>query len=368
MKKKLIVSTGFILFTLLAVSCSDKQAEGDAVVIPFADMENAAYSELPDNIFEEAEYIVLAPEAPEYALSGIDKVVVSDGKYYVLDMIGGTVTSYDSDGAPIFKLNRKGRGSGEYLMISDFAVGDDGDYYILDGRKDQLLHYLADGTYSESTDIPFQASGFTLLDNGKWLWDLSVWDDSEFAGKRMVVTDASLNAETSMLEYDKALADPNFEFPSAGFNSAGKSILYHRPVSDYVYRLNQNGEITGSWFFDFGAKAVPDGIKAHVEENLEQFSKYNTMIKSVYIDDNTAIGSLFTGAINDFIINIKDGIVYSPDEDFGRMMLISVSDGKAVYYIVPDGESIPGFVPEEVSSKASASDDILLVLNCAKLF
>lgn len=74
--------------------------------------------------------------------------------YFVGDNRNHKVYIFDDDGKHFKTISRRGRGQGEYLKLSDFAVDDDLNVYVLCGNSQQILKYAyPDYRYESSTDI-----------------------------------------------------------------------------------------------------------------------------------------------------------------------------------------------------------------------
>ena len=97
--------------------------------------------ESPNVLFpDRIKRVVLDPGgSKDYIFSEIDKIVCHQDRFYILDWIHRKIVIYDSGGAPVGCLSRRGRGPGEYLQITDFDVDGDGSVWVVDGQQDMLL-------------------------------------------------------------------------------------------------------------------------------------------------------------------------------------------------------------------------------------
>lgn len=75
-----------------------------------------------------------------------------DTNFYILDEIAYTLLKFDKNGKFIYKIDRKGRGPGEYLELSSFTLTNEG--LMLYSNWGQTIHYFdCDGNYIKSFSL-----------------------------------------------------------------------------------------------------------------------------------------------------------------------------------------------------------------------
>ena len=117
------------------------------------------------DIMSRPERLVLSN--PDTVVVGAIKKIIADaGRFYLSD--GMSIHVYTDEGAFLFKIDRRGRGPGEYFDIMDFCLCDNG-IYIID-RSPKLLKYGLDGQPESSVSLDFfpatvcaSADGFLCL-------------------------------------------------------------------------------------------------------------------------------------------------------------------------------------------------------------
>lgn len=343
------------------LGCGSGADSESADIIPFCKMERLSFSELPERVFSAMEYIV--PETGEnqdMLFSSVDQVEYKDGKLYILDWRYRRLVVFDIDGQPVSSLRRQGRGPGEYLQISAFDVDSDGTMWILDAQKDVLNAYGADGVFRESMPLPFQTDFLKCLDNGKFLFKLSTWDESDYKGKCILLTDRNLNVEEAFVEYGPT--DPNFELSSPGLNDCGDFFIYHFPICDDVYRLSKDGIPEKEYHFDFGSRTVPEEARTDIESSLDDFDGYTALAGALYMDDAVGIGTIYDSRdYKGFFMDRKSGKVYVQDSGHACLTFVGVSGGVAVFYI-PGGSGGADFLPDDIRQASGAGDDVFALL------
>lgn len=345
---------------------SDKGS--DAESIPFNKFQVMSYDDMREGLFGNMEYSVLKAESIEYMLTEADKIVYKNNTFYIKDWINRKVVAFDKKGNPVLSLNKRGRGPGEYLNITDFDIDENKDLWIVDGQTDLLLHYSGECRFIESRELPFEVSYIKCINGGMLFLGLSPWNTSDYMGERILLSDTALNIRKSMLNYDK-FVDPNYSFPSFGFTEQNGSVLYHQPINDNVYKINDEGEVKKIYNFDFGSRTVPDDFKKNIELYRDEFEHLITLVKSVYIDESVIIGSVLQGReIRDFVIDRKREKLYLQNEDYKGLCFMGVADGNIIYRILPGTQISMDNLPEDILSYLESGNEVLALVEIGSLF
>lgn len=111
------------------------------------------------NIFSKIEIIPL--ETSDTCLIGsIDKLILYDSKYYLLDTKQNCVFIFSQDGKFIQNIKRVGRGPGEYSYVYDFIINEyDHTLELLDCFG-KLVIFNLDGTHKESIRLPHPPAAY----------------------------------------------------------------------------------------------------------------------------------------------------------------------------------------------------------------
>ena len=359
----IFLKTFFLYAAAVLSSCSQNQ-NGASETIPFAGSTELAFSSVGE-IFTDGHFIV--PDISgdgSYLFSSPEQVIFHNRKLYISDgWRNGKILVFDFDGNPVTSLDRKGRGDGEYLQISHFDIDKDGNFWILDGRRDRILKYNQDRLLIASFDLECQVDKIKCLDNGNLLLSTASWDNSKYKDKSVLLADPNLNIISSVIDKPEN-TDPNFMFPAQGFIGTGTGILYHVPVDDHIYGLSFDGELEQSYFIDFKGKSIPEDFRSNIESHYDELERFLTLVNSVYIDKDVALGSvLYEGDVKDFIIDRQKDRLYLSDEPYDSMHLVGISGNYAVFYI-PAGYSgeIP-YMPDSVKEEYDLGKDLFLILD-----
>lgn len=347
-------------FIVFCTACHREPSGYAEETIKFHDMDEGAYGDMLEAFMPMADCMILRPETEEYLFSDMDKVVYSGGMFYIMDWVHRKIVAFGEDGMPGYSLSRRGRGPGEYLQISDFDVDTHGNVWVIDGQRDRLLKYTGEGDAMETLDLRYEADFIKVLPSDSLFLALSLWDDSKYRKKTILLADSGLGVKTSAVERDK-YSDPDYMLPSQGFTGVEDGVLYHRPVSDRIYRIAGSGRIEKVYHIDFGRRTVPDDVRADVERYRDDLDKYDVLLNSVYADDDIVAGSVLQGhEVRDFIIDRHKTLLYMQDRTYAWLRLAGISGGRMIYRIVPDSDLREDLLPADILAAARTNEDILV--------
>lgn len=207
------------------------------------------------NLLPEPELVVLK-ENDSTMYADLDKLIVRNGKYFVLDSFGArTVVSFTKNGDLLGKYGNVGQGPGEYVLPMDMDVDSSG-VYILDARAKKLLKYKETGEFIGEKTIPVIAESFRLLGNGDIMF--SIMPDGN-GGPRLCITD-------SLMEVKKRFLPSEVGYVGGWrtndiFRACNGSTIYYKAPLDTMYLFNRDGKAKNGMVFDFGSRSVPEEAK-----------------------------------------------------------------------------------------------------------
>lgn len=148
---------GIILLTLIFIllSCGSREKTDIRIEARFKGAVDLS------DIMNRPERLVLSN--PDTVVVGAIKKIIADaGRFYLSD--GMSIHVYTDEGVFLFKIDRRGRGPGEYFDIMDFCLCDNS-IYIID-RSPKLLKYGLDGQPDSSVALDFPGYDLRI---GRWL-------------------------------------------------------------------------------------------------------------------------------------------------------------------------------------------------------
>jgi hypothetical protein len=293
----------------LACSCCDKN---DKVIV---DIYNCVQpSELLEPDFE----VIPLETIDESIISYIERVKTYNNRFYIQDREQKVIFIFDENGKYINKINRLGRGPGEYIYINDFDIYNDYIYilsvpkilrYDLNGKYIDCIEELDDSYYnfivmSEDSVLLFVNScGNTGMNYKIFDWKsnkiLAEFDNyGEYKGMGMQgyhmnrTNDGILLSKSfdhTLYKYDKSgynkLVELDFpgtdEIPETPVNYFEKSKYITTSKLEVISCFNQSMIYNGKLYIDFN-------ITTGREHNGLIVSELKTFLTEIDIDTKTS--------------------------------------------------------------------------------
>ncbi len=105
-----------------------------------------------NELFDDFEYISL--ETSEEGIFGtIDKLIIYDNRYYILDLQRKKVFVFREDGTFMHTIGNPGKGPGEYTHIEDFTIDEENKKVIILGFPSLVYVYDTDGKFIMQKNI-----------------------------------------------------------------------------------------------------------------------------------------------------------------------------------------------------------------------
>lgn len=293
------------LLGAFALSCSNKDNSnnstylGSTKTLDFTSPKSLSTSSIIKN-----QQHILLENTEESLFTQVDKAIFKDDKIYILDITGQYhLFIFDKDGKFLKKVGNRGNGPGEYRMLCDFDIADDGTIYLYDRQKKRMFIHNKSGELIEILDMPFRADAFIKLSNG-YLFSMAINNENKDIGNtKVVATDNSFKILKKYFNYQKDFKDDKGD---CGLFVRSKSgILYNKPVSDSVYVFDENtGGIKNCFLINFGKKAVPVSLAANFGDVLNSVVKNELcfMDRMPYL-----LGDYLIGNVTD---SNKQGVIF----------------------------------------------------------
>ncbi|PZX13413.1 6-bladed beta-propeller protein [Breznakibacter xylanolyticus] len=149
MKNKLSQS---LLLCVIFFSCVQKK---DNNLIEHVNLDSLMSNKSDRSFIQQVQYLPL--ETNENSMiARLDVMKKQGNKIFILDKTLSTVFIFNDKGDFVSKINKKGRGPGEYLYLKDFFVSND-KIHLLDCTG-QFFIYDMNGHFINEIKLPFQAN------------------------------------------------------------------------------------------------------------------------------------------------------------------------------------------------------------------
>ena len=186
-------------------------------------------------------------------IASADKLDIRNGRLYVLDGALHRLWAFSLDGDSLMCINKRGHAGDEYMGITDFAVGDNGDITIYDANSAKIVRYDANGRFKNSVGLDY-ADGFLLRKNGNAVLLYNR------AGKATLTEYAPDGKELCQTECDVAETPLRLSY-LGGVAEQGDSVLFTVPFDHTVYAM-AGGAVTPKYRFEFPGHRIPDDLWA----------------------------------------------------------------------------------------------------------
>lgn len=167
MKTFILTMISILTFT----SCSSVETNEDKLSYDIIDapINQELKTDLPSisNLYVAKDTIILNSESAESQLGNIQDIKQFEDTLFIQS--DNAIYLFQTDGSFIRKINRKGRGHGEYLNITHFDIGNER-IHVLDIDLKRILVYNFEGTFIRQVQLKDIVFDFAVLDNGDYLF------------------------------------------------------------------------------------------------------------------------------------------------------------------------------------------------------
>ncbi|TKG94743.1 6-bladed beta-propeller [Puteibacter caeruleilacunae] len=201
-----------------------------------------AYDIKFSSIFKSVKLIPLETK-PECLIGYIDQIQVYNDRIYILDSTKArSLMVFNMDGTFIRKIGSKGRGRGEYLSPSVFAINKtDGTIHILDRRSNRIICYTTNGEIVKEFKLSKKGSvsQFTILDNAYFF---SLTPSYKRPTVHLMLKQA-INSKTTVNIFPLNTHGLGFNQPinySMNFYQGNNDVKYTRILFDTIYSITDD--------------------------------------------------------------------------------------------------------------------------------
>lgn len=154
MKRLILLSFLLIQMSYCSRKNSDSSDAGNPVILIDLLSEAEPASNRLSAFVDDIDYIPLQTTEKSLMEGSVRKVVFREHTIYVSN--GKNIMCFDIEGRFLFKLDKQGRGPGEYTVIFDFDVDSDNKYLIIPNHSKLLFYGISDTGFSFQRSLAFQ--------------------------------------------------------------------------------------------------------------------------------------------------------------------------------------------------------------------
>lgn len=278
--KQIFITFILIWFvTNLLTSCNSKKKPNltdpsDTRIVKIDNIDKTDFS------VTDIQYIPL--ETREDVLIGsIDKILFQNNAFYIFDRLNKSIYTFNSEGKILSVINKEGNGPGEYAEIIDVDVDKDGNVYVADNGKTQIIKYIKGITENyETIYIGEHFLEFCFLGNNQFVLN----DIFNAKGEKMKL--ALFNGESKstlpLLDYNSnGINELNILRCSKHyFYRSGENVLYYNRFTPSIYSIDKSGKISEILQINSN-KHIPYSNLKELEKNPLNFMREKNYIKDI---------------------------------------------------------------------------------------
>lgn len=271
-----IISIISLIFLFLS-TCEMERKEEQLEVIPI-DLDRISQVAI-DSLIENVNLVLLEVN-DSCLINHVDKIKLYRDRFFILDRKLGNIFIFNKKGEFESKISKKGRGPGEYLMISDFDIkpGTD-DVYILDLVIDKLMLFR-NGEFVKEYRLEFGGSkvtSFCFLNANKVVFESKISTNLDDMKYRLYITDTNLNIVSKEIPYEKS-SPSTIVLSSISPLCPFENIISYNPLyNNIVYHID-NERTTPVYELDFGKNWIDE--KYLMSPNLDFRTLFQHLKKS----------------------------------------------------------------------------------------
>lgn len=239
-----------------------------------------------DSLFGAARVVVLETTS-ESLLEQITKVVVRQGKLFVLDAASDRICVFDTTGRFIRSIFRRGRAAGEYDGLSDFCLDPHtGAMILYADRPNKLIYLDAEGSFLREVKL---APGlfYEVACRDTLLYGVNC--EAMDAEHAVSVLEVQTGAERSRVKLAQRIPCATFGVGRLALNS--QHLNFTCRYNDTLYRME--GEKALPWMvFDYGASTFPSRwFREPPSERAlqESMTQHNTIFTTLNVTENDSL-------------------------------------------------------------------------------
>ncbi len=218
---------------------------------------DSTHTPASDSVFTDVRIIPLRFK-DSTLISGIDKVAIAAGSYYVLDKKFTTLYRFDTSGVFQNKIGRLGVSKGNFQSLEDFNIDYLGRLLLLSNTNQSVHYYSPSGAYLKSDRLGFFNSAFTILNPTRFLFYLNFNSNHASGNNNLLLTDSSGRVLERYRPFDKKRSYMTIGFSGLLTSYNGES-LYTDAFNDTLYSIDPiSHEISVKYKINFGSKSIGD--------------------------------------------------------------------------------------------------------------
>ena len=302
----------FILWGFLFIyGCQTKET------LPFLSFETDLKGENNDffnRYYQLSEVIPL--ETNDSSLMGyIGKIIAAEDYLFIMDGGKTGIWIFDRSGKFVRKIDKPGRGPGEYVRMGDFMVSRDSQQVIVYDRIGKLNYYDWEGRFLYDRKAGLYFEQVENLPDGGWVTNHGFMHNVKLRDTAYVIiaSDADMKPVAGVARYPNVECAVPIRITSGLFQDQGRCFVIPLTENTIYEYLPQDTLFVPRYGFKIGNSVLPDPDHLTDQDILKGFFKDYFLMYGQYIGEKTvwvSLGRLSDSKFNHLIGDKKTGKVY----------------------------------------------------------
>lgn len=309
---------------------------------------------------DNVKYIKLISRTQTDLIGNVSSVSLHNDLLYVFDARLKKIVAYNLNGEPQKVLHRVGRGPGEYLSASAWCVGSEDNMIVVDNRSKKVLFYDSEFNFIKEIKLDYNVEAIEELTPETYIIALAPYNRDQYEKIQLMCVNKEFAAQRVVKEYTEV--DANYVLGAIKLQKSGDKVFYHRPIDDYIYYIDSNGEISGGYYVNYGSKSVPQEQRLNIDHYVtnEAIAAYTTIVNCVVVNDNHIYGQVFDDMnFNPLHIDIRNNIYYtSSTTDFSGKF---VGGTDSLLIVAYDGYNLKDDSAHTSNLPGNVGDDDIII-------
>ncbi len=320
-------------FAIIHIGCRSKKDVDHKADIPAFDLTNLSETIEPFQLSKIAKSITYIPleTNDSLLLKYIRKIIKVGDSYFVLS--GNSIVRFNDEGMFLSKLERIGKGPGEYSGINDFDIDPTGRIIAI-STWGKIMFYNLDGSFIKLIDCNVNYINF--IDNKKLLtYRNNMLGGEKYSNLIMNIEGDTIAKFPNRFKFElknSSVNLPNWEFIHYRF---GNNLFVSEIQDDTLFKVTENNTLSPYMIFNTGKHRITKAARADGAYFQKHFIDF--IYLTCLMESNRYLYYSFSGrghlydkrdqityALKGFENDIDGGAKFYPQYAFGNNNFISI--------------------------------------------
>lgn len=248
-----------ILFVLFFLSCSENEQSDtntkytqSGVKIDIS--KSVDFAKKATDVFTFSSILPLS-FSENTLLSGIDKGLLYNDDYYLMDQKFSAIYRFSKNGAFINAIGKLGSGPGEYKGLQDFIIDSSGRIITLSNNDLSIFYYNLDGTFIKKVKTNIFASQFCEIATDRFLFYTNFNPNIVTGNNNLIETDSLGKINKKLYSFNRENQNMSISFSGFLTKTASK-IFFTTPFTDTIFSISPNLNSEPEYVINFGSTSL----------------------------------------------------------------------------------------------------------------